>query len=114
MYGHISSLLLHRAVASSCKAFVYFQTFCLFAQSQLLIKINRLTEELSKANTLNYRELKHCVSWVEEMFVLMSDTQFVTLLKTHNDWKYKSEWEAAGDVYKNVTSFLHWTCESHF
>lgn len=74
MYGHILLLLLQHAVASSSKAFVYFQTFCVFAQSQLLIKINRLTKELRKPNTLNYRELKHGVNRGEEMFVLMSDT----------------------------------------
>lgn len=56
------------------RPFVYFQPFCTFAQSQLLIKINRLTEELRKTNALNYRKVKHSVDRGEEMFVLMSDT----------------------------------------
>jgi len=36
--------------------------FCVFAQSQLLIEINRLMEELWKANALNHRKLAHCVA----------------------------------------------------
>lgn len=35
--------------------------FRVFAQSQLLIEINRLMEELWKANALNHRKLAHCV-----------------------------------------------------
>lgn len=74
MQGHILLLLLQHAVASCSEAFVYFQIVCVFAQSQLLIKINRLTEELRKANALNYRKLKHGVDRGEEMFVPVSDT----------------------------------------
>lgn len=41
-----------------------FSDFCVFAQSQLLIKINRLTEELWKVDALNHRNW-NIVSTVE-------------------------------------------------